>query len=191
MLDLSYSLGVSPLLHFMLPEALLNSGILVRGCVGVENPNVCKGPLKSPTTKRAMSSLAPLVVMAERPDITSVVTSCRSCRLNANIIAYFAQESSCDIPDLIVRNRSPIQSLALMRLAIIRKVCRMLYTELFYAIIPACFLSFCCSAIPTSPYIFNVFLHLFTSFFSLRTILSSKFKVALRMRTYEASHMKP
>ena len=30
-------------------------------------------------------------------------------------------------------------------------------TELFYAIIPACFLTFCCSAIPTSPYIFNVF----------------------------------
>ena len=45
-----------------------------------------------------------------------------------------------------------------------RKVCRVLYTELFYAIIPACF-TFCCSAIATSPYIFNVFtLVLFTSF---------------------------
>ena len=32
-----------------------------------------------------------------------------------------------------------------------------LYTELFYAIIPACFHTFCCSVIPTSPYIFNVF----------------------------------
>ena len=31
-----------------------------------------------------------------------------------------------------------------------------LYTELFYAIIPACFLTFCCSAIPTSPYNSNV-----------------------------------
>ena len=29
-----------------------------------------------------------------------------------------------------------------------------LYTELFYAIIPAYLLTFCCSAIPTSPYIF-------------------------------------
>ena len=39
-----------------------------------------------------------------------------------------------------------------------RYVCKMgLYTELFYAIIPACFLTFCCSAIPTSPYIFYVF----------------------------------
>ena len=34
------------------------------------------------------------------------------------------------------------------------KICKIgLYTELFYAIIPACFLTFCCSAIPTSPYI--------------------------------------
>ena len=40
---------------------------------------------------------------------------------------------------------------------IMRKVCRVLYTELFYAIIPACFHTFCCSVIPTSPYIFNVF----------------------------------
>ena len=32
-----------------------------------------------------------------------------------------------------------------------------LYTELFYAIIPACFHTFCCSVIPTSPYIYNVF----------------------------------
>ena len=38
------------------------------------------------------------------------------------------------------------------------KICKMvLYTELFYAIIPACFHTFCCSVIPTSPYIFNVF----------------------------------
>ena len=36
-----------------------------------------------------------------------------------------------------------------------------LYTELFYAIIPACFHTFCCSTIPTSPYIFNVFLYPF------------------------------
>ena len=37
-------------------------------------------------------------------------------------------------------------------------VCKMvLYTELFYALIPACFHTFCCSVIPTSPYIFNVF----------------------------------
>ena len=34
---------------------------------------------------------------------------------------------------------------------------RVLYAEQFYAIIPACFLTFCCSAIPTSPYIFNAF----------------------------------
>jgi len=33
-----------------------------------------------------------------------------------------------------------------------------LYTELFYAIIPTLFLAFCWSAIPTSCYIFNVFL---------------------------------
>jgi len=34
----------------------------------------------------------------------------------------------------------------------------MLYTELFYAIIPSlpCFYAFCWSAIPTSYYIFNV-----------------------------------
>ena len=38
------------------------------------------------------------------------------------------------------------------------KICKMvLYTELFYAIIPACFHTFCCSVIPTSPYILNVF----------------------------------
>ena len=40
------------------------------------------------------------------------------------------------------------------------KICKMvLYIELFYAIIPACFHTFCCSVIPTSPYIFYVFLH--------------------------------
>ena len=38
-----------------------------------------------------------------------------------------------------------------------RKVCRVLYTELFCAIIPTCFHTYCCSVIPTSPYIFNVF----------------------------------
>ena len=32
-----------------------------------------------------------------------------------------------------------------------------LYTELFYAIIPACFHTFCCSVIPTSPYILMFF----------------------------------
>ena len=43
------------------------------------------------------------------------------------------------------------------------KICKMvLYTELFYAIIPACFHTFCCSVIPTSPYISNV-LHLYTT----------------------------
>ena len=35
-----------------------------------------------------------------------------------------------------------------------------LYTELFYAIIPACFHTFCCSVIPTSPYIFNGFFYI-------------------------------
>ena len=32
-----------------------------------------------------------------------------------------------------------------------------LYTALFYAIIPACFLAFCCSAVPTSPYMSVMF----------------------------------
>ena len=35
-----------------------------------------------------------------------------------------------------------------------------LYTELIYAIIPACFLTFCCSAIPTSPLFINVVCYL-------------------------------
>ena len=42
------------------------------------------------------------------------------------------------------------------------KICKMvLYTELFYAIIPACFHTFCCSVIPT------VHLHTFLMFFTL------------------------
>ena len=47
-----------------------------------------------------------------------------------------------------------------------RKVCRVLYTELFYAIIPACFHTFCCSVIPTSPYILNVFYTCLPHFYS-------------------------
>ena len=47
---------------------------------------------------------------------------------------------------------------------IMRKICGGLHTELFYAIPLPCFISFCSSAIPTSPHIFNVVLHLFTSF---------------------------
>ena len=49
---------------------------------------------------------------------------------------------------------------------IMRKVCRVLYAELFYAIIPACFHTFCCSVIPTSPYIFNVFYTCLPHFYS-------------------------
>ena len=39
--------------------------------------------------------------------------------------------------------------------------CRGLYTWLFHVIILPCFCNFCCSAIPTSCYILNVFYYLF------------------------------
>ena len=47
---------------------------------------------------------------------------------------------------------------------IMRKVCRVLYTELFYAIIPACYYTFCCSVIPT-------YLHTFLMFFTLVNLI--------------------
>ena len=73
-----------------------------------------------------------------------------------------------------------------------RKVCRVLYTELFYAIIPACFLTFCCSAIPTSPYIFNAFYTCYIAAYLIAftpyTVHNFEFKVqscSLRMCTNE------
>ena len=66
-------------------------------------------------------------------------------------LQYTIQACSLLIPVLLVQ-------LYIKQFSIQHPTCIMykmgLYTELFYAIIPACFLTFCCSAIPTS---FNVF----------------------------------
>ncbi len=48
--------------------------------MGVEHPDIKEGPFVSSAPKAAavMSSLAPSVVIADRPDSTSLDTSCRS-----------------------------------------------------------------------------------------------------------------
>ena len=60
---------------------------------------------------------------------------------------------------------SPSQAMSYASLA-------MSYAELFYAIIPACFLTFCCSAIPTSPYIFLLFFTLVVIIYTVTTYYS-------------------
>ena len=48
MFNLPYALGVSPLfLHLVLSEAFLDGGVPVGRCIGIEHPDVQKGPLKS------------------------------------------------------------------------------------------------------------------------------------------------
>ena len=75
---------------------------------------------------------------------------------------------------------------------IMRKVCRVLYTELFYAIIPACFHTFCCSVIPTFLMFFTlvylIFIAAYLMAFTLHTVHNFEFKVqscSIRMCTYE------
>ena len=75
MFDFPDTLFVGPLfLHLVLPKAFVYCCLSVGGSIGVEHPDIKEGPFISSTP----SSLAPSVVIAVRPDSTSLDTSCRS-----------------------------------------------------------------------------------------------------------------
>ena len=64
MFNLPYALGVSPhFLHLVLSETFLNGGVPVGRCVGIEHPDVQKGPLKSSSPESVDGDIQSLSVV--------------------------------------------------------------------------------------------------------------------------------